>query len=79
MRRILAMIMAMLMMLSLCACGAAEEAPAAAPAAPAEEAVAEVITGVEDGKYVCTSYGRKFYVDISAAEGEITYEQVVFE
>jgi len=38
-----------------------------------------VITGVEDGKYVCTSYGRKFYVDISAAEGEITYEQVVFE
>ena len=46
MRRILAMIMAMLMMLSLCACGASEEAPAAAPA---EEAVAEAITGVEDG------------------------------
>ena len=45
MRRILAMIMAMLMMLSLCACGAAEEAPAAAPA---EEAAAAV-TGVEDG------------------------------
>ena len=44
MRRILAMIMAMLMMLSLCACGASEEAPAAAPA---EEAAA--ITGVEDG------------------------------
>jgi len=52
MRRILAMIMAMLMMLSLCACGASEEAPAAAPAAPAEDAaveVAEAITGVEDG------------------------------
>ena len=43
MRRILAMIMAMLMMLSLCACGASEEAPAA----PAEEAAA--VTGVEDG------------------------------
>ena len=45
MRRILAMIMAMLMMLSLCACGAAEEAPAAAPA----EEAAEAVTGVEDG------------------------------
>ena len=53
MRRILAMIMAMLMMLSLCACGASEEAPAAAPAedaAPAEVVeVADIATGVEDG------------------------------
>jgi len=52
MRRILAMMLAMLMMLSLCACGASEE-PAAAPAeeaaAPVEEVAAEAITGVEDG------------------------------
>ena len=53
MRRIIAMIMAMLMMLSLCACGASEEAPAAAPAedaAPAEAVVTgDIATGVEDG------------------------------
>ena len=53
MRRILAMIMAMLMMLSLCACGASEEtaAPAEEAAAPAEETVevADIATGVEDG------------------------------
>ena len=52
MRRILAMIMAMLMMLSLCACGASEEAaaPAEEAAAPAEAVeVADIATGVEDG------------------------------
>ena len=37
MKKILAMLLAVVMVLSLCACGAKEEAPAAAPEAPVEE------------------------------------------
>jgi len=41
MKKIIALVLAMLMVLALCACGAKEEAPAeVAPAAPAEGAVA---------------------------------------
>ena len=36
MKKLIALLMALVMVFSLCACGAKEEAPAAAPAAPAE-------------------------------------------
>ena len=62
MRRILAMIMAMLMMLSLCACGASEEAPAAAPADDAAPAASFRNQNMES-TFQCTSVccRRRFF------------------
>lgn len=48
MKKLIALLMALVMVFSLCACGAKEEAPAAAPAAPAE-APAEEAAPAEEG------------------------------